>query len=83
MFNVSVKSGPPVGWGAEQLEGPLRMLLSSEKYPAFLSLSVGPAMRSWMENVATAVVGEVRSTGNTASNLSVESGNFEKYTLIG
>jgi hypothetical protein len=78
MFSVIVKSGPPVGWGAEQVEAPLRMLFSSEKYPASLSLGVGPAIKSWIENVATARLGEVRSTGNTASNLLSASGNFEK-----
>src|SRR5438105_15723591 len=36
-----------------------------------------------MENVATALVGEERSTGNTAAKLFSESGNLEKYTLIG
>jgi hypothetical protein len=57
--------------------------LNSEKYPALRSLSVGPAIKSWRENVATAVVGEERLTGNTAVKLFSESGNFEKYTLIG
>jgi hypothetical protein len=83
MFKVSVKSGPPMGWGAEQLDGPVRMLLNSEKSPALCSLRVGPAIKSWMENVATAMVGEERSTGNTALNLFRESGNREKNTLIG
>ncbi len=81
MFRVSVKSGPPVGWGAEQLDGPVRMLLNSEKYPELRSLSVGPAIKSWMEKVATAIVGEVRLTGNTALKLFSAPGNFEKYTL--
>src|SRR6266568_5579613 len=31
LSSVSVKSGPPVGKGAEQFDGPVRMLLSSEK----------------------------------------------------
>ena|SRR5436305_1705139 len=46
MSNVIVKSGPPVGLGAEQLDGPLRILLNSEKYPELRSLSVGPAIKS-------------------------------------
>ena len=56
--------------------------MNSEKYPMFRSLSVGPAIKSWIENVATAMVGEKRLTGNTAAKLFWESGNFEKYTLI-
>jgi len=78
-----MKSGPPMGWGAEQRDGPIRMLLNSEKSPALRSLRVGPAIKSWMENVATAMLGEERSTGNTALNLFRESGNREKNTLIG
>jgi len=85
MSNVTVKSGPPpVGLeDDEQLEGPLRILLNSEKYPELRSLSVGPAIKSWMENVATATVGEMRSTGNTALKLFSESGVLEKYTFTG
>lgn len=36
-----------------------------------------------MENVATAMVGEERLTGNTTVKSFSELGNFEKYTLIG
>src|SRR5260370_1594844 len=76
MFKVILKSGPR---GCdEQLDGPVRMLLSSEKYPALRSLSVGPAIKSWMEKVATAMVGELRLTGNTALGLFRESGTLEK-----
>jgi len=58
IFNASVKSGPPTGWGAEHFESPLRMLFSSVKYPALRSLGVGPAIKSWIANVATARVEE-------------------------
>jgi hypothetical protein len=36
-----------------------------------------------MEKVATAMVGEVRSTEKTAVGCDRESGDLEKYTLIG
>lgn len=58
------------------------MLLNSEKYPALRSLNVGPAIKSWLENVATAKVGEKRLRGNTAVKLFSESGSFEKDTVI-
>ncbi len=31
LSSVKVKSGPPTGWGAEQFDGPLSMVLSSVK----------------------------------------------------
>src|SRR6478672_4832282 len=78
VFRVIAKSGPPVGNGAEQLEGPVRMLFSSEKYPSARSCRVGPAIKSCVAKVATASVGELRSTGNTAPGFDSDSGNFEK-----
>ncbi|GLV56604.1 hypothetical protein KDH_34430 [Dictyobacter sp. S3.2.2.5] len=56
--------------------------MNSEKYPALCSSFVGPAIKSWRENVATAIVGDMRFTGNTAVEEFREFGNFEKYTLI-
>jgi hypothetical protein len=59
------------------------MLFNSEKYPAFLSSVVGPAIKSWRAKFATPSVGDTRSTGKTASNFVSDSGNLEKYTVIG
>jgi len=83
MFNVRVKSGPPTGRGAAQFDGPLSMVLSYVKYPACCSDSVGPAIKSWMEKVPTAIVGDVRSTAETAEGLLNDSGDREKKTLMG
>jgi hypothetical protein len=44
---------------------------------------VGPAIKSCIEKVATAMLGETRSTEKTAVLLSRESGDFEKKTFTG